>query len=122
MPQNPLIYVAVILSAVIAFYIFTLKSANTLLSMQLDSAKVELITTRTSLTLVNSALEDQTYKIDANKIELEKALADRDKWKNKPKEVKFKYIYESIPAEVNLTRSNCEDVSNLLNSYNGLSI
>lgn len=93
-----------------------------MLSNDVESLQKDLNTANLSLTLKADALRLQSASIESSRVLYDEALEQIDMWKNLPKEVRFKNIYVKIPAEVNTTRSNCDDIKVLVNSYNGLSI
>lgn len=41
-------------------------------------------------------------------------------WKEKPPSIKYKILYKSLPKDTNLTRGNCNDTKNILNTIRNI--
>ena len=62
------------------------------------------------------ALTVQNKAIDNLKIDYDLAIIELEDWKSKPAEVKYKYIYETVVKEINVTRGDCNDTTLLIES------
>ncbi len=105
------IVIAVIIAAIIGTYIFTLK----LDIKKLESEKVELqtklIACKSNNQTLKGSIATQNLKIETQKVNLSKRLKELDKWKNQPKEIRYKEVIKNVEVKSN----ECKDIKNIIN-------
>lgn len=120
--MNPLDWALAGITAVmiggIGYYSYTV---NTLES-DIEELKIKLRYSELRSEVCIGTLDRQNIAIDQLEIDLNKATEELDAWRKSPAKVKYEKIYVRVPAEINATRSNCEDVGILLDVVKDMEI
>ena len=84
---------------------------------QIDALKTTNIIGKINEKTLSDAIDEQNKALDIIKVDYK---ANLDKYKNRPPAIE--YITKYITKEINVTRSNCKDVSSLISNIrnNGL--
>ena len=78
------------------------------LSKDIQVLNVELVLTNTAKEALKNEIEVQNKAVEANKNEYEIKLAEYQKWKDKPAEIKYKTVIKEVKSD------ECIDIKNAL--------
>ena len=84
--------------------------------------KVMMAEYKTTVKDLEDVIDKQNKALKDIEVDYNASLVELDEWKNKPAEIRYKTIYEKIPAEVNMTRGNCEDTSKFIDALRGINL
>ena len=71
---------------------------------------------------LKSSIEDQNKAIDAMVVDMVAKDEEIEKWKNKPADVRYETVYKRLPADINLTKDDCETVRSVIGSIRGITL
>ena len=100
------VLVAAILGLIVTLHVYKGKVEN--LSKDIQVLNVELVLTNTAKEALKNEIEVQNKAVEAHKNEYEIKLAEYQKWKDKPAEIKYKTIVKEIKSD------ECVDIKNAL--------
>ena len=100
------VLVAAILGLIGALYVYKSKVED--LSKDIQVLNVELVLTNTAKEALKNEIEVQNKAVEANKNEYEIKLAEYQKWKDKPAEIKYKTVIKEVKSD------DCIDIKNAL--------
>ena len=100
------VLVASILGLICALYVYKGKVED--LSKDIQVLNVELVLTNTAKEALKNEIEVQNKAVEANKNEYEIKLAEYQKWKDKPAEIKYKTVIKEVKSD------ECSDIKNAL--------
>jgi len=69
---------------------------------------------------LEAVIETQNKAINELKVSEEKHLAELEEWKNKPAEVKYKYIKDIIYKDKEVKSNDCEDIKAVIDNVRKL--
>lgn len=91
-----------LLSCLLTIYI--LNSTNKNLTNQLNDTNNLLALSEANNINLKSSINEQNQAIEKNKIDYETKIKEFEEWKNKPVEVKYKYITREVKS------NECKDI------------
>lgn len=91
-----------LLSCLVTIYI--LNSTNKNLTNQLNDTNNLLALSEANNINLKSSINEQNQAIEKNKIDYETKIKEFEDWKNKPVEVKYKYITKEVKS------NECKDI------------
>lgn len=100
------VLVAAILGLIGALYVYKGKVED--LSKDIQVLNVELVLTNTAKEALKNEIEVQNKAVEANKNEYDTKLAEYQKWKDKPAEIKYKTVIKEVKSD------ECVDIKNAL--------
>lgn len=105
------IIAAVIIAAIVGTYIFILKMDIQELKSDKVKLQEKLIECKSNNQTLKGSIATQNLKIETQKVNLSKRLNELDKWKNQPREIKYKEVIKNVEVKSN----ECKDIKNIIN-------
>lgn len=84
--------------------------------------QLELRTSEMNYSTVKSSLKEQNGIIEILRVETDKKDDEIAKWKSLPPKVRYNVIYKTLPADINLTKDDCETTRRVIDSIRGLEL
>lgn len=97
-----------LVSLLITIYFLNLNRES--LVKDLNDKNSKIVSLETNNTRLKASLDDQSKKVEANRLDYEQKLKQYENWKNKPVEVKYKYITKEVKS------NECEDIKKSIDS------
>ena len=91
-----------LVSLLIAIYFLNLNRESLIKDLNDKNSKIILL--ETNNTTLKASLNDQSKKVEENRLNYEQKLKQYENWKNQPVEVKYKYITKEVKS------NECEDI------------
>lgn len=109
-----LLVLAVVVVGNYELSISDLKVKSATLEVKLHSCKV-------NADRFSDSIEDLNFEIDTYKAWNSEADKEIGEWKSKPKDIRYKVIYQTISQDINLSKGDCQDVKSINNSLKSIS-
>lgn len=94
--------------------IYILNNSNENLTNQLNDTNNLLALAESNNINLKSSINEQNQAIEKNKVDLEAKLKEFEEWKNKPVEVKYKYITKEVKS------NECKDIKDSIDRVRGI--
>lgn len=94
--------------------IYILNNSNNNLIEKLNTSNSLLVLQEAENTKLKASLNEQNQKIQQNEIDLETKTKEFEEWKNKPVEVKYKYITKEVKS------NECKDIKDSIDRVRGI--
>ena len=97
-----------LVSLLITIYFLNLNRES--LVKDLNDKNSKIVSLETNNTTLKASIDEQNKKVEANRLDYEQKLKQYENWKNKPVEVKYKYITKEVKS------NECEDIKKSIDS------
>ena len=91
-----------LVSLIIAIYVLNINRESLVKDLNDKNSKIVLL--ETNNTTLKASLDDQSKKVEENRLNYEQKLKQYENWKNQPVEVKYKYITKEVKS------NECKDI------------
>ena len=102
------------------FYVYSLKTDIKDLQLQVSQMEITVINKKLEVERLETSIISQNKYIESLEANKTKNLAELEKWKNKPAEVRYKTIYETIYKDKEIKSNECKDIKTMLDNVRSI--
>ena len=90
------------------------------LAEDVKSLQIDVINADRNTAVCKLALSEQTKDIEVLKIDYVKNVAELDKWKSMPPEIRYNTVYKTITKKVDYSKGECNETKELINNISNI--